>query len=37
MWLEASGAATSAGCTGISNFTSYLHWDFGVITVKGAC
>eukprot|EP00983_Pelagomonas_calceolata_P018339 574077-Pelagomonas_calceolata.AAC.10 len=33
MWLEA--ISSQVGCTGIHNFTTYLHWDFGIITVEG--
>jgi len=35
MWLKSSSASVLAGCTGLDTFTTYLSWDFGVITMKG--
>lgn len=35
LWLSASSDAKAAKCTGVDSFTTYLHWDFGVISVKG--
>ncbi|GFH26704.1 uncharacterized protein HaLaN_24896, partial [Haematococcus lacustris] len=35
LWLRASDAAVAEGCTGLFNFTTFLTWDFGVITTRG--
>eukprot|EP00798_Chlamydomonas_sp_ICE-L_P008885 gene8886-3764_t len=35
LWMQASKASDKEGCTKISNFTSYLHWDFGILTMRG--
>ena len=31
LWLKASAASASVGCTVLSNFTAYMNWDYGVI------
>jgi hypothetical protein len=35
VWLTASTLSQQAYCTELSNLTSYLTWDFGVITTTG--
>lgn len=34
IWLQADPSVTT-NCTGVTNFTSYLSWDFGLITTQG--
>lgn len=33
--LVLRAAADGGPCTALSNFTTYLNWDFGIITLKG--
>ncbi|KXZ47880.1 hypothetical protein GPECTOR_32g493 [Gonium pectorale] len=35
MVLQSSSESVTDGCTAVRNFTSYLSWDFDVITVRG--
>jgi hypothetical protein len=35
MWLRASPESMLAGCTLVQNFTTYMNWDFGIISTKG--
>lgn len=29
------GVPDGGSCTALANFTTYLNWDFGIITLKG--
>jgi hypothetical protein len=35
IWLKSSKASEEAGCTELANATTYLTWDFGVVTTGG--
>ncbi|KAG2432951.1 hypothetical protein HXX76_008679 [Chlamydomonas incerta] len=35
MILEASNESLAEGCTALANFTSYMAWDFDLLTLKG--
>ena len=35
MWLQSSVESAAEGCTAVYNFTSFMSWDFGIITTKG--
>ncbi|KXZ49223.1 hypothetical protein GPECTOR_22g814 [Gonium pectorale] len=35
MWLQASADAVAEGCTALRNFTTYMNWDFGIVTTRG--
>ncbi|KXZ54727.1 hypothetical protein GPECTOR_4g796 [Gonium pectorale] len=35
MWLQSSNEAMAEGCTALRNFTTYMNWDFGIISTRG--
>ncbi|GFR40478.1 hypothetical protein Agub_g1045 [Astrephomene gubernaculifera] len=35
MWLRASNESLLDGCTAVRNFTTYMNWDFGIISIRG--
>ncbi|GIM05166.1 hypothetical protein Vretimale_9611 [Volvox reticuliferus] len=35
LWYRASSESAGAGCTQLTNFTTYMNWDFGVISTRG--
>ncbi len=34
-WLRQSSESAATGCTALYNFTTYLNWDFGIISTRG--
>ncbi|KAG2496270.1 hypothetical protein HYH03_005503 [Edaphochlamys debaryana] len=35
MWLRASNESIPTGCTALRNFTTWMNWDFGIISMRG--
>ncbi|GIL91633.1 hypothetical protein Vretifemale_19242 [Volvox reticuliferus] len=35
LWYRASSESAGAGCTQLTNFTTYMNWDFGIISTRG--
>ncbi|KXZ43941.1 hypothetical protein GPECTOR_77g37 [Gonium pectorale] len=35
LWLQASDESSAEGCTALRNFTTYMNWDFGIISTGG--
>ncbi|GIL53440.1 hypothetical protein Vafri_9024 [Volvox africanus] len=35
LWYRASSESSDAGCTQLTNFTTYMNWDFGIISTRG--
>ncbi|EFJ47175.1 hypothetical protein VOLCADRAFT_92352 [Volvox carteri f. nagariensis] len=35
LWLQASSDSSREGCTVLRNFTTYMNWDFGIISTRG--
>lgn len=35
VWLKSTVESEAAGCTLLNNFTTYMNWDFGIITTNG--
>ncbi|GIL53447.1 hypothetical protein Vafri_9024 [Volvox africanus] len=35
LWLQASNTSEHDGCTALRNFTTYMNWDFGIVSTRG--